>query len=60
MKLFEEEVSNTSVHIRAAAVKAVYRNGTGQNRAWLDIRMKFESDPLVLSVYKKIKKEALD
>jgi HEAT repeat protein len=60
LKLFEEEVSNTSVHIRAAAVEAVYRNGTGQNRAWLDIKMKFESDPLVLAVYKKTKKEILD
>ena len=60
MQLFEEEVSNTSVHIRAAAVEGLYRNGTGQNRAWLDINMKFESDPLVLAVYKKIKKEILD
>lgn len=59
MKLFEEEVSNTSVHIRAAAVKAVYRNGTGQNRTWIDIKMKFESDPLVLAVYKKTKKEII-
>ena len=60
MKLFEEAVSNTSVHIRAAAVEGLYRNGTGQNRAWLDIKMKFESDPLVLAVYKKTKKEILD